>query len=144
MAFFMIPEKPEKALSGDDSAQLRSLWSLIPKEQVEEYLGVFSEPGGLTAARRALEDQPDEAAVLHLLGEVYLSLGNDLMAERFLRRAIAATPDYAPAWMHLGALYLHRGEGERGHSLLLRASQLAEPGSAIADQAQRLMAQYFP
>jgi pimeloyl-ACP methyl ester carboxylesterase len=50
MAFFMIPEKPEETLANDDFAELRSLWSSIPKEQVEEYLSVFSERGGLTAA----------------------------------------------------------------------------------------------
>lgn len=50
MAFFMIPEKPEEALANDNFAQLRSLWSSIPKEQQEEYLRVFFERGGLTAA----------------------------------------------------------------------------------------------
>ncbi len=50
MAFFMIPEKPEEALASEDFAQLRSLWSSIPKEQLEEYLSVFSGRGGLTAA----------------------------------------------------------------------------------------------
>ncbi len=50
MAFFMMPEKPEEALANDNFAQLRSLWSSIPKEQQEEYLRVFSERGGLTAA----------------------------------------------------------------------------------------------
>ena len=50
MAFFMLPEKPEHSLAADDSAVLRSLWSSIPKDQVEEYLGVFSQPGALTAA----------------------------------------------------------------------------------------------
>lgn len=50
MAFFMVPGKPEAALSGDGFALLRSLWSSIPKEQVQEYLSVFSGPGGLTAA----------------------------------------------------------------------------------------------
>jgi pimeloyl-ACP methyl ester carboxylesterase len=49
MAFFMIPEKPERSLAADDSAVLRSLWSSIPEEQVEEYLSVFSKPGELTA-----------------------------------------------------------------------------------------------
>jgi len=50
MAFFMLPEKPERSLAADDFAVLRSLWSSIPKEQVEEYLSVFSQPGALTAA----------------------------------------------------------------------------------------------
>lgn len=50
MAFFMLPEKPERSLAADDFAVLRSLWSSIPEEQVEEYLSVFSRPGALTAA----------------------------------------------------------------------------------------------
>jgi pimeloyl-ACP methyl ester carboxylesterase len=50
MAFFMLTEKPEYTLAADDYAALRSLWSSIPNEQVEEYLGVFSQPGALTAA----------------------------------------------------------------------------------------------
>jgi pimeloyl-ACP methyl ester carboxylesterase len=50
MGFFMLPEKPEKSLTADDFAALRSLWSSIPKEQVDEYVGVFSQPGALTAA----------------------------------------------------------------------------------------------
>ena len=49
MAFFMIPEKPERSLAADDFAVMRSLWSSIPEEQVEEYLSVFSKPGALTA-----------------------------------------------------------------------------------------------
>jgi pimeloyl-ACP methyl ester carboxylesterase len=49
MAFFMLPEKPERSLAADDFAVLRSLWSSIPKEHVDEYLGVFSQPGALTA-----------------------------------------------------------------------------------------------
>ena len=50
MAFFMLPEKPERSLAADDFAVLRSLWSSIPKEQVDEYLSVFSQPGALTGA----------------------------------------------------------------------------------------------
>ena len=50
MAFFMLPERPERSLAADDFAVLRALWSSIPKEQVEEYLSVFSQPGALTAA----------------------------------------------------------------------------------------------
>ena len=50
MGFFMLPEKPEQSLAADDFAVLRSLWSSIPKEQVDEYVSVFSQPGALTAA----------------------------------------------------------------------------------------------
>jgi len=50
MGFFMLPEKPEQSLTADDFAALRSLWSSIPREQVDEYVGVFSQAGALTAA----------------------------------------------------------------------------------------------
>jgi len=50
MGFFMLPEKPERNLAADDFAALRSLWSSIPAEQVEEYVSTFSQPGALTAA----------------------------------------------------------------------------------------------
>jgi pimeloyl-ACP methyl ester carboxylesterase len=49
MTFFMIREKPERSLAADDFAVMRSLWSSIPKEQVDEYLSLFSQPGALTA-----------------------------------------------------------------------------------------------
>jgi pimeloyl-ACP methyl ester carboxylesterase len=49
MGFFMLPEKPERNLAADDFAVMRSLWSSIPREQVDEYLRVFSHPGALTA-----------------------------------------------------------------------------------------------
>ena len=50
MGFFMLPEKPEQSLTADDFAALRSLWSSIPREQVDEYVGVFSQASALTAA----------------------------------------------------------------------------------------------
>jgi pimeloyl-ACP methyl ester carboxylesterase len=50
MGFFMLPEKPERNLAAEDFAALRSLWSSIPREQVEEYVSTFSQPGALTAA----------------------------------------------------------------------------------------------
>jgi tetratricopeptide (TPR) repeat protein len=98
----------------------------------------------LPAARQALELQPGEAAALDLLGQVYLSLGNDLLAERYLQQAVQEQPGYAPAWMHLGAVYLVRGQADLASAMLQHASQLAEPGSAVADQVQRLMEHASP
>jgi pimeloyl-ACP methyl ester carboxylesterase len=50
LAFFMLPEEPERFFIDNDYAGLRALWALIPDEQVRDYLGIFSEPGALTAA----------------------------------------------------------------------------------------------
>jgi pimeloyl-ACP methyl ester carboxylesterase len=50
IAFFREPEQPEKILTANDLESLRALWSSIPKDQVEEYITVFSKTGALTAA----------------------------------------------------------------------------------------------
>jgi len=50
IAFFNAPEKPEKWFSDNNMELLRALWSSMPKEQVKEYISVFSQPGALTAA----------------------------------------------------------------------------------------------
>ncbi len=50
IAFFQVPEQPEKWFSANNMELLRALWSSMPKEQVKEYISVFSQPGALTAA----------------------------------------------------------------------------------------------
>lgn len=50
IAFFREPEEPEKWFTANNLELLRTLWSSIPEEQVEEYITVFSQPGALTAA----------------------------------------------------------------------------------------------
>jgi pimeloyl-ACP methyl ester carboxylesterase len=50
ITFFRTPEQPEKILTANDLESLRTLWASIPREQVEEYIAVFSEPSALRAA----------------------------------------------------------------------------------------------
>ena len=50
IAFFRLPEQPEKTLTANNLEPLRALWSPMTEEQVEEYIAVFSQPGALTAA----------------------------------------------------------------------------------------------
>jgi len=50
IAFFRLPEQPEKTLTENNLEPLRTLWSPMPEEQVEEYTTVFSQQGALTAA----------------------------------------------------------------------------------------------
>ena len=50
MNFFRQVGVAEAALSGDDFAALKGVWSESPAEQVEEYLRVLSQPGALTGA----------------------------------------------------------------------------------------------
>jgi pimeloyl-ACP methyl ester carboxylesterase len=50
VTFFQQPGAAETALSANDYAALKGVWSESSPEQVEEYLSVFMQPGALTAA----------------------------------------------------------------------------------------------
>ena len=50
MQFFRQEGTAEAALSANDFAALRNIWSASPPEQVEEYVRVLSQPGALTGA----------------------------------------------------------------------------------------------
>ena len=50
ITFFQEPGVAEAALSADNYAALRNIWTTSDAEEVAEYLSVFSEPGALTAA----------------------------------------------------------------------------------------------
>ena len=50
ITFFQEPGVAEAALSADDFAGLRRIWTESPAEEVEEYLAVFRQPGALAAA----------------------------------------------------------------------------------------------
>ena len=117
-------------------------WRLLAEFSVRHAVNVGEI--ALPAAQQVLALQPGEAAALDLMGEVYLAQGSDLLAEDYFQQAVEAQPEYAPAWMHLGAVYLVRGQGDLAREMLQRASQLAPPGSVVADQVQRLMEHSFP
>jgi pimeloyl-ACP methyl ester carboxylesterase len=48
--FFQQPGAAEAALSANDFAALKGIWTASPPEEVAEYLQVFSQPGALEAA----------------------------------------------------------------------------------------------
>lgn len=50
ITFFQTPGVAEAALSADDFAGLKRIWSESSAEEVEEYLSVFRQPGALAAA----------------------------------------------------------------------------------------------
>jgi tetratricopeptide (TPR) repeat protein len=98
---------------------------------------------GLPAARRALLLSPNDPASLDTLGQVLLKLGDIAGAKRFFERALLQQADYAPALLHLALIYLDEGNREAAYEMLQKALALA-PGSITADQAQRLLDNYFP
>lgn len=98
---------------------------------------------GLPAARRAAALDPDDPANLDMLGQVLLLLQDFANAERTFQRAVQADPGYAPGHVHLGLIYILRDERSRAREKWSYVLELA-PGTPAADQAQRLMENYFP
>jgi tetratricopeptide (TPR) repeat protein len=98
---------------------------------------------GLPAARRAVALDPGNPANLDVLGQVLLLLQDFTNAARFFQRAVDADPRYAAGQVRLGLVYALRGEMDRAFNKWKQV-ELAAPGSAAADQAQRLIKSYFP
>ncbi len=98
---------------------------------------------GLPAARRAAALDPDDPANLDVLGQVLLLRQDFASAERSFQRAVQIDPDYAPGHVHLGLIYILRDERSRARGKWSYVLELA-PGTPAADQAQRLLENYFP
>ena len=129
LGFFMLPEKPERNLAADDFAVLRSLWASIPKEQVDEYVSVFSQPGALTAALNwyranavLLEERRDGPKFGPVQHPTLLLWGNEDIA--IGRAAIERTAQYMKGPYRLAELnaghWLVQEEPERVHDEILR------------------------
>ena len=70
-----------------------------------------------------VEQHPDYAEALRLLGGIRLALGDTHGAEALLRRAVASDPGWAPSLATLGELLLNSGRPEEAIPLLQRAAQ---------------------
>lgn len=98
---------------------------------------------GLPAARRAAALDPDDPANLDALGQVLLLLQDFASAERSFQRAVKVDPAYAPGHVHLGLIYVLREERGLASEKWKHVLETA-PGTPAADQAQRLLDNYFP
>ena len=98
---------------------------------------------GLPAARRAAALDPDNPANLDMLGQVLLLLQDFASAERTFQRAVQVDAGYAPGHVHLGLIYILRDERIQAREKWTYVLELA-PGTPAADQAKRLMDNYFP
>jgi Flp pilus assembly protein TadD len=79
------------------------------------------------APLRAKEDAPDlPPAMLETLGAVYLEVGQEEKAARFLERAVRA-PDPRPGyWTHLALAHLRLGRRDEARRCLDRAAALSK------------------
>ena len=98
---------------------------------------------GLSAARRAVLLDPANPDSLDSMGQVLFLLGDLTSAERFFLRALDADPNHAPAHLHLGLAYMLQGERDRAYQEWKLVTSLAS-GTPAAEQAERLVRNYFP
>jgi tetratricopeptide (TPR) repeat protein len=142
------------ALSGDLEAALQAYQqavALVPKDPAYyrqlagfciRYEYRLSEVG-LPSARQAVLLDPQGPDSLDVLGQVFFVLGDIDSARRFYLRALEANPEHAPALLHMGLVYMLQGERQRARQEWSRVISMA-PGTQEAEQAQRLINNYFP
>jgi tetratricopeptide (TPR) repeat protein len=124
---------------------------LAPHEATYLYLlaqfcyqnNTFVEEIGLVAMRQALVLDAQDPVALDLMGFGYYLLNDMPLAQRFLLRALELTPEAPRPWFHLGLVSLAVGDTQQAYDQLTRAIAL-DPASATAEQAQRVLMQYFP
>ena len=98
---------------------------------------------GLAAARQAVLLDPQGPDSLDVLGQALFILGDLASAERFYLRALEAQPKHTSALLHLGLVYMLQGQPQRARQEWSLVISLA-PGTPAAQQAQRLINNYFP
>jgi Flp pilus assembly protein TadD len=98
---------------------------------------------GLAAARRAVILDPQDPENVDTLGQVLVLLGDLASAERNFLRAIELDANHAPAHLHLGLVYMLQGERQLAYQEW-QTVLLLVPGSPTAQQAERLVKNYFP
>lgn len=97
----------------------------------------------LPAARQAAALNPSDPANLDMLGQALLLLQDLTSAERAFQRALEVDSNFAPAHVHLGLAFILRGERAQAYRKWMQVVQ-ADPNSPAADQARRLLKNYFP
>ncbi|GFZ93332.1 tetratricopeptide repeat protein [Dyella caseinilytica] len=103
--------------------------STVPPTVIDtmRQVGALLQTGDFRGAHERLqtivEQHPDYAEALRLLGGVRLAMGDKDGAETLLRRAVAADPGWAPSLATLGELLLNSGRQAEALPLLQRAAQ---------------------
>ncbi len=122
--------------------QESTYWQILANFYIEYETKLKEE--GLAAARQAVILEPEDPASLDAMAQIYLLLESPHIARRFLERALAVDNDFAPAHLHLGLIHILDGDTLRAFQQFSMAKDLSAPGSQTAEQANRLLENYFP
>ena len=95
----------------------------------------------LPAARLAVQFDSKDPANIDVLGQVLLTLEDEMNALRFYLQALELDPAYAPAYFHLGILYSARDDANQAVYYLSKAVEYSR-NPAMTDQARRLLSSY--
>lgn len=77
----------------------------------------------VTSADRLGALAPEEAAAHHVIGRVYLEVGQVEGAKKKFQKALEIEPNYVPSLNQLGRLWIAEGRNQEGEALLQRSLQ---------------------
>lgn len=118
-----------------------SAWLALAAFSVEH--GAFLEEAGLEAALRAYALEPENPQILDLLGRALTLTGEPEIAQTMYEKAIALAPKEPAPRFHLALLYLQTGQRAPARQALEDILRL-DPGGLYGQQAQEILARYFP
>jgi len=98
---------------------------------------------GLEAALRAYALEPENPQVLGLLGRALAATGEIETAQIMYEKAIALAPDLPAPRFHLALLHLQTGQRVQARQAFEDVARL-DPGGPYGQQAQEILARYFP
>ncbi len=124
-------------LAPDDA----SAWLALAAFSIEHE--AFLEEVGIEAALRAYALEPENIEVLDLLGRALAATGEIETAQIMYERAIALAPAEPAPLFHLALLYFQSNQRAAARELLNEVMRL-DPGGPYGQQAQEILARYFP
>ena len=130
LAIYGIQIARGNVLWKDEETLFNNAYSRAPKSVVNitNKASVLFQEGKIQEAldniKLALEAEPRNSPALQLAGQIYMSIGEKKIAEKFWRDGIDAQPDYLYPYLSLGVLYYKDGNFRAGEDILSEANKM--------------------
>lgn len=120
----------------EKAAALRPTAAVVQRYLGEAYRSLGMTAAALSAYRKAVKQNPNDAEALSALGMVLDHIGENCeVAETFCRHSVAIAPENGLFRHRLGQHYLRAGDLERALEAFRKASELGHDSSAEIDEA---------